>query len=77
MGFFMCESLILDRKTGKAIEIKRDVHQLVYTGTIGGSSVLLEGFYMEGIINYASLHEIKESHGVKRGYMFIVGECEK
>ena len=29
---------------------------------------------MGGIINYAAVHEIKNQHGVKSGYMVIIGE---
>lgn len=30
---------------------------------------------MKGVIDYAAAYEIKNEHGVKSGYMFIVGEC--
>lgn len=35
---------------------------------------LLRGITMSGVIDYAACHEIENCHGVKRGYMFIVGE---
>ena len=37
---------------------------------------LLGGIRMTGVLNYAAAHEIHGMHGVKHGYMFVVGEME-
>jgi len=73
----MCEcTLLVEKRTGKPIEIANDLHKFVYS-RYGKEFVLLEDIKMQGVINYAAAHEIKDSHGVKRGYMFIVGEGEE
>jgi hypothetical protein len=70
----MCEcTLLVEKKTGKPIEIADAPHKFVYS-RYGEEFVLLEDIKMDGIIDYAAAHEIKNSHGVKRGYMFIIGE---
>lgn len=70
----MCEcNLLVERNTGEAIEIADDLHSFTYV-RYGKRFQLLDGIKMNGTLNYAAAHEISDSHGVKRGYMFIVGE---
>ena len=70
----MCEcTLLVEDKTGKPIEIADAEHSFIYE-RYGEEFVLLDKIKMSGIINYAAAHEIKDSHGVKKGYMFIIGE---
>lgn len=69
-------NLLVESKTGKPIEIADEAHYFVYSGG-GKEFLLLEGIKMSGIINYAAAHEIKGMHGVKRGYMLIIGEKVK
>ena len=68
----MCQNnLIIERKTNQPIDIKPVPHRFKYNG-----DVLLDNFEMMGIINYAACYKIDGKHGVKNGYMFIVGERE-
>ena len=69
----MCQNnLLIEHKTNKPIDIKPVSHSFKYNGL-----VLLDHIEMMGVINYAACHEIKDMYGVKKGYMFIVGECDE
>lgn len=70
----MCEcTLLVEASTGKPIEISNKPHRFIYSKD-GIDYVLLENFNMSGIIDYAAIHEINNAHGVKNGYMLIIGE---
>lgn len=73
----MCESnLLIDRRTLKPIEVPPTKHRLVYTDILGREHVLLDDFQMPGRIDYAAAHAVKDCHGMKRGYLFAIGEAE-
>lgn len=42
----------------------------------GKRHVPLDNFHLSGVVDYASVSAITEGHGVKRGYMFIMGESQ-
>ena len=66
----MCDcQLIVDQHTDQPVEIVSGRHWLTYNEWI-----LLDGFYLSGQINYAAVHTVSNAYGIKRGYMFIVGE---
>lgn len=70
----MCENrLIVERITNRPIEIEPVAHKVSYIGN-GVESILLDGVQMKGIINYAAVYDVKDSYGVKNGYMIIIGE---
>ena len=73
----MCEcTLIIEQRTQKPIEISRLPHRFIYHRG-GETTTLLEDIPLEGVINYAATHEIKDMYGVKRGYILVFGERDK
>ena len=48
-------------------------HNLVYRNGLD-AKVLLEGFLLEGKMDYAAIHQIEGEYGVKRGYLIVIGE---
>ena len=72
----MCESkLIIDKKTTKPIEVPVMVEKFKFFIEFKGNKYeLLSDFDLPGIINYAALHSLDDKFGVKKGYMFVVGE---
>ncbi len=50
-------------------------HRLTYTSE-KNKTTLLENFEMHGIINYTEIKEITDSHGLKHGYIILIGERE-
>lgn len=70
----MCEcKLILEHDTNEPINVNSDRYKFILY-TESGEFILLEDFKLNGFVNYASVNKIKDSHGVKTGYMFIIGE---
>ena len=70
----MCEcSLLIDADTSAPIVIPGRDYQFTFSA-LGQQHVLLKGIRMDGIIDYAAAYKIEGSNGVRRGYMFIVGE---
>ena len=71
----MCDSVIVSRATGKPIEVQPAPHRLVYVDHLGQRHELLSGIPMDGRINFAAAHRLTDQYGIKRGFMFVVGEC--
>ena len=71
----MCDSVIVSRATGKPIEVKPAPHRLTYIDHAGVRHELLTDIPMHGTINFAAAHRVSDQYGVKRGFMFVVGEC--
>lgn len=70
----MCEcSLLVENDSLNPIEISSEPNRLVYSKN-GMEFELLKGIVMPGVVDYAAAHEIFDSHGVKHGYMFVIGE---
>ena len=66
----MCDcTLLVEALTSKPITMASVPHHFLYDG-----KRLLKDIEMKGIIDYAAAHEIKDSYGVKHGYMLIIGE---
>jgi len=70
----MCEYLIRSQKTDKPIEIENRTHNFTYRRSDGEIVLIKDIQDMKGVINYAAVHRIENTHGVKKGYMFIIGE---
>lgn len=72
----MCEcKLILDNKLTdrQAYYVEKQKHDFVHY--VNGKAIkLLEGFDIEGLINYAAITEVKNCFGVKSGYVIVIGE---
>jgi hypothetical protein len=70
----MCEcNLLVEKYTSTPIEISNDIHSLKYIGS-GKEYELLSGIKISGIINYSACYEVRDMHGVSKGYMIIFGE---
>ena len=70
----MCESNLIVDSYFKVIDVPLYKHSFIYQDKDGNKHILLSDFEIEGNINYASVHKITDSHGIKSGYMFIVGD---
>lgn len=70
----MCECNLLVDSHCKPVPISLRPHNLIYHGD-SGPTVLLQDFHMIGEITFASVSAIANCHGVRRGYMFIIGEA--
>jgi hypothetical protein len=70
----MCEYLIREQRTGKPIDIENRPHHFSYRGLTKETVLIKDIPDMKGVITYAAVHRIENSHGVKKGYMFIIGE---
>jgi len=73
----MCKcELLVEARTTKPIEIPEAFHSFSYHG-LTERVVLLENIKMSAVVaNYAAAHEISGMYGVKKGYMFILGEAD-
>lgn len=71
----MCDSVILDKRTMSPIDISSGKYSLIYE-RYGKRFTLLDGFQMEGVIDFASCSQITDAHGVSKGYMLIIGEAK-
>jgi len=71
----MCEcKILMESDLVDPVLIDTGDHDFVYIDNEGKQKILLKDIALSGIINYASVSEIKNAYGVKAGYMFIVGE---
>ena len=71
----MCDcAMVINGKITPEIYVPKKKHEFFYFDHLGKKHVLLTDFEMEGVINFAELREVKNAHGFKQGYMFIVGE---
>lgn len=72
----MCDShIIQDKKLVNPMDIDNGLHSFAYQRRNGEVVTLLENIPLKGGIDYAAVLEIKEMYGVKRGYLFVIGEC--
>lgn len=70
----MCESNLIVDACFNVIEIPLYKHSFIYHDKGGNKHTLLSDFDMGGVINFAAVHKITDSHGVKSGYMFVIGD---
>ena len=77
----MCQNkLLIERKTNQPIDIKPVKHSFVYR-ILDETFTLLDDIKMMGVINYAACYKIDDEmntqYGVKRGYVFVIGEKDE
>ena len=77
----MCQNnLLIERKTNQPIDINKTSHSFVYR-THEQTLTLLDNIEMMGVINYTSCYKIDDEmntqYGVKRGYVFVIGEKDE
>ena len=70
----MCECNLIIGADNSPIDVPVRPHNLIYRNMAGAETVLLKNFMMPGVINYSSVSAIKDAHGVKTGYIIVVGE---
>lgn len=69
-----CECKFVEENHFDRFVIAGSKHRFLHTGSDGVERVLINEFWCAATIDFASVREIKNCHGVKQGYMFIVGE---
>lgn len=69
----MCESVLLDLQTGKEFIIPKTKYKFsIFID--GKENVIHEGIELDCLMNLPSVSEVKDSYGVKNGYMWVFGE---
>ena len=70
----MCDcNLLVERSTGAPVPVSALPHRVIYHGD-GEPVELLSNVLLSGTISYASVSELHNSHGLRHGYMILIGE---